>query len=809
MKKLISFIFAISLVFALSVTVFGAEEPFTLFKVSNTDEFTAEYIVSYAESKGFDGIVLDLTGKESAEFYNELSKAAPDKSIFVMGELSVLSSLPNEARIILDGEISESDLAALSEKHGKEKTAFFIPFEDEAAVNKAKKLQKYFSVIFIENEYSSHSDFGYEEYALKISEQFEDIKVITFNNLKKIRMPSIKGDYYRETFELNSQYLINKINGFGFCVDDFSALIKDRFDSASYLTSYFGSKVLEENADFSVSQRLEITRPTGNSLRVETYKYTIFGTSDPAKPLYMNGTEVERTSESGLFAVTVDVPKNGKTFTFTQGGNSDSVTLSRSGGSSGGGSGTTTNLSSCYPSAAAIVRPGETVNLSCVAPSGGKVTAKINGETITLKQVAYANDGVPATFKGSYTVSGEYPENEASLIGKVTYTLKYNGSTKTKESSGTFYYIGEGANFAVKASVNLAGVEVEAKEQGLYLTTLRTGCVDYVTEITDNGWFKVSCGGYMKPAHCEIVTGNTDIKTNIASTQKEIGPNYEKFIMSCDNFPAFKGEIKGKALVLTLYNTNYQDLSSINLDCELMRRIVAVENPDGSVTLNFYANEELWGWDIFTDSENKTFSVVLQGKPKLSDIPGKPLTGITITVCAGHGGIDPGALSVAGEKGVNEADINRANCLMIIESLENLGATVLPLIEYEGKLDTYGRTDPARYAYSDIYICSHANSVAENADANLWCGTYVYYHYDHSAEFAEKLCDYISEYTGRDNEGAEAGYYSVTRLTMCPAVMLEVGFVSNPKEMDSLIDQRDIQKTALAVTRAVLEILDK
>ena len=38
--------------------------------------------------------------------------------------------------------------------------------------------------------------------------------------------------------------------------------------------------------------------------------------------------------------------------------------------------------------------------------------------------------------------------------------------------------------------------------------------------------------------------------------------------------------------------------------------------------------------------------------------------------------------------------------------------------------------------------------------------------------------------------------------------MLEVGFVSNPKELESLIDPADIQKTALAVTKAVLEIVD-
>ena len=48
----------------------------------------------------------------------------------------------------------------------------------------------------------------------------------------------------------------------------------------------------------------------------------------------------------------------------------------------------------------------------------------------------------------------------------------------------------------------------------------------------------------------------------------------------------------------------------------------------------------------------------------------------------------------------------------------------------------------------------------------------------------------------------------MTRLTLCPAVMLEVGFISNPAEFESLIDKVDIQKTALAVTKAVIEICD-
>ncbi len=808
MKKLVSLIFALCLVFALAVCAFALENSDKYFIVKPGDG-TAEEIAAFAEEKGFDGIVLDLRSSDDLKLYKELTKAVPEKELYVYGDVAQLGAFPEEAKIIVPSGILEESFAPFFEKHGKENISFALPFGDEAALEKAKVFYEkgWFSAVFAENLSSTYAEEGYEDYALKIAKSFAGAKIITVNDLNRVLLPVASGDFFGDRFELNNQFLVNRIYGFGFCVSDYSALKANRYSSATSLTEFFGSTVLDEHADFSISQKLSITRPAGGSIKVDTYKYTIFGTSNPDLPLYMDGVELERISESGLFAVTVDAKKSGQTFTFSQGGNVVYATVTlRSGG---GGSGTTSNLSSCYPSSAALVKKGEsTVTLSCIGPSGGSVYAKIGDKTVYLKQVAYADTGVPAKFSAKVDLAGEYLEDEVTLIGKVTYYLNYGGTTKNKESAEGFYYIGESANFAVKANADLAGVEIEGKEQGLYVTTLRTGCADYVTEITDDGWYKITAGGYMKPSQFNIITGKTDITANFASTEKEIGSNYEKLIIKTDNIPAFKGEIIDKALVLTLYNVNYTSLSSVNTDSELMRRIVSVDNGDGSMTLNFYANVPLWGWDIFTDEEAGTFSVVLKGTPKLSGDLEKPLSGITVAVCAGHGGIDPGALSVAGEKGVNEAQINRANALMIAENLENLGATIVPIIAYEGKLETYGRTDPARYAYSDVYICCHANSVAENAAANLWCGTYVYYHYDHSAEFAQKLTDYISAATNRDNEGAVADYYSVTRLTMCPAVMLEVGFVSNPKEMDSLIDKRDILKTANAVTRAVIEILE-
>lgn len=806
MKKSVSVLVAVIAALLISVTALASEDPMKLFEVDPKEGFSAEEVFSYAKENGFDGILLDYTDKRSADFYDEFSALSGDGlTVYFLADENCAKDLAPGSRIVFRSGVSEETISSFS----GEKVSLLLPFDDKKALSDAKYFYEkgYFKTVFAENLLSCNSESGYEDYLLKIAAEFPKAEIITLNSLGRILVPSVKGDFYSDPFELNNQYLVNKINGFGFCVSDYSDLRDNVGGRAKFLTEYFNSTVLDEYGVFSISEKLEITRPVKEKLVVGTEKYTIFGTSDPEKPLYMNGEEIERISKSGVFAVTAEIPIKGKTFTFTQDGASDSVTITRTPEETSAGK--TTKLTSCAPTGAKIIEPGATeVKISCVGPSGAKITAKIGEKTATLTQDAYAEKGVPAKYSGKINLSGEYPEDEVTLIGNVTYTLNYNGNTTTYESAGSYYYLAENAKLAIRATVELAGVENEPGDNGNYVTTLRTGCTDYVTEIAENGWYKITCGGYIKPSQCEIITGKVDIQTDILSVTREIGENYEKLIFSCSEIPSFKGEISGSTFSITLSNTNWSIFSSTDMASELMYRFNPVNNGDGTITVNFCSKKPLWGWDVFTDPENKTFSVVLKAKPTLSDDLSKPLSGITVTVCAGHGGPDPGALSVAGEKGVNEFQINLVNTLAIAEALEDLGAEVILLITQEEKLDTYGRTDPARYAYSDVYVCCHANAVAESSAANLWCGTYVYYHYDHSAEFSKKLCDYISASTNRDNEGAVQDYYSVTRLTMCPAVMLEVGFVSNPAELESLIDRRDIQKTAYAVTKAILEICD-
>lgn len=804
MKKFCSLLAAFFSVFLFSV-IASADVLEKLFTVKVDDDFSFEEISSYAEENGFSAVVLDF--RQTPSTNKIIPPGSSDVPYYLLDSADGLSTLKG----FWGGSFCRGTLCPAEDFSEGNADGIYLSYGDETAFEKAADLCESgkCDLIFAENLLSSYSEDGYEAYLSRCREAFKGAKLVTVNDLGRVLSPVVTGDFFGDAYELNNQYLINSENGVSFCVSDYDALIKNKNGSASYLISGFSSDVLRKYADFSVSQKFAITRPTTATLVIDYSQYTIFGTSDPAEPLYMDGVAIDRISTTGLFAVTVDVPKKGRTYHFSQGSRTISVTLSRT-GSSGEGSGTTKKITSAEPSANRFFQFGETMTLSCVGPSGAKITASFGGKSYPMEQIAYADPGIPAKFKTEpieLNDAEKYPSGTITNAGTVTYTLFYNGETKNTTAGGTVYVRNGDIPIVVCANCELAGIEREPVKQGNYLTTLRTGCTDLVTEVTD-GWYQLASGGYISFEQADVLVEKSSVDNVISSFDRESGERYEKLIFHCSVLPYFSGEIDGKTFRLKLSHTTCADLSEINENSDLVHSIRFTAEEDGSTTVTISSLERLWGWDVFTDEENGTFTLVLKSAPKLAPNLMKPLSGITVAVCSGHGGPDPGALSVAGEKGVNEAEINLANTMAIADSLERLGADVLLLVSDGTKFETYGRTDPARHALADFYVCCHANSVDFNAKANLWSGTEVYYHYPHSAVFSQKLVDYISAATKRDNEGSIQDYYSVTRLTICPAVMLEVGFVSNPLELESLIDRGDIQKTALAVTKAILEMID-
>lgn len=251
---------------------------------------------------------------------------------------------------------------------------------------------------------------------------------------------------------------------------------------------------------------------------------------------------------------------------------------------------------------------------------------------------------------------------------------------------------------------------------------------------------------------------------------------------------------------LTLY------LSGITLGCELPTEAgfaqLTSQQQETGVALTFtFAENALWGWSI--DYGEGFAEIILKQSPTLSENAQTPLAGITVLLDPGHGLEDLGALGPMGAQGPCEKDLNLAVALSAKQRLEQLGATVV-MSRQEDVFPTLAeRNQQLRQVKPDIFVSVHHNSIALTRDVNEVHGVECYYFHDSGKLLAQNLAQSVSELTQRNNRGDKYNYFYVTRSDICPAVLLEAGFVPNPAEYGACVQGEEISKAGYAIARGI------
>ena len=94
---------------------------------------------------------------------------------------------------------------------------------------------------------------------------------------------------------------------------------------------------------------------------------------------------------------------------------------------------------------------------------------------------------------------------------------------------------------------------------------------------------------------------------------------------------------------------------------------------------------------------------------------------------------------------------------------------------------------------------------ALNSDLNQVGGTEAYWFYTEGKPLATALSANVSLATERNDRGPKYSAFYVTRSNICPAVLLELGFVSNPAEYESCATLEGLWAEGGAIAQAVLD----
>lgn len=641
--------------------------------------------------------------------------------------------------------------------------------------------------------------------------------LITVHNMNLISADSgADGKLYADPYEPAYQIYENRGHSIrGTAIEGYSALRSSKYYLMDLMNSLYDSNYDIAPYDLTVEPGF------GSTLQSDTFttssaKYFISVISDPDQPLYLNGSEVTRTTENGLYGQLVNLSYGKNEFVFTQGDESVTITITRPEPTSTGDS-TISRITqtSMYPSAISAARVGEELTISCVAPSGSTVYASVLGQQVQLKQaVATSKNGIAATYTADLIFDAPVDSNEVKNIGKVTYTLVYGGVTTSYTSNGELYAVGENANLIMEITDYMSGVTVDdtTENAGNFLTTLIEGTQDYVDlSKSSSTHFYLQSGGAIRKETVTLLEGkDLSIDTVIEATDTAKTEKGDEFIIPGGAGVLWHADFGDNKLVLDLYNIEDGALPA----AEGSRfTLSSTMTEDGIVQLTVTPKEgvSFWGYDVTYDGDDMV--LYCKQKPQLSASPDKPLEGISIVIDPGHGGYDPGSLGVAYGYGPTEDEINMAYAVATEQILEGLGAdvtlTLYPdqLDDQEEKLVLFDRMKIAKEADADVFISMHHNSVGATVDANNVSGLEVYYFTDHSKTLAADIAASISASTGRENRGDSQSYYVVTKMTYCPAVLTEIGYIVNPAEYEDLIQPETIFRTAASFTKSVLDIL--
>lgn len=172
-----------------------------------------------------------------------------------------------------------------------------------------------------------------------------------------------------------------------------------------------------------------------------------------------------------------------------------------------------------------------------------------------------------------------------------------------------------------------------------------------------------------------------------------------------------------------------------------------------------------------------------------------------VVLDAGHGDHDPGTTY----GGVKEKDINLAvsnELFKILESDPNI--KVYATRKNDTFLELMERVAFSNEIEPDLFISMHVNSVNGNPAVS---GTETYYTVDtdtRNKTFATMVQDALVQEFGTRNRGVKSNTFVVTRYTDAPAILIEIGFLTNESDRGMMLSNGFENRYAMTVYQSIL-----
>jgi N-acetylmuramoyl-L-alanine amidase len=179
--------------------------------------------------------------------------------------------------------------------------------------------------------------------------------------------------------------------------------------------------------------------------------------------------------------------------------------------------------------------------------------------------------------------------------------------------------------------------------------------------------------------------------------------------------------------------------------------------------------------------------------------PSPPRPKARVVIDAGHGGEDPGARSVGG---FYEKDVNLAVALKVADLLEQRGIGVLMTRQQDRFIELEERANIANRRNADLFVSIHSDSNPDRSRQGFT--VFVARAASPEAYRAATCIGQAMAATGADSHGIREADYKVLINTSGPAVLVEMGHLSNLQDTARLRDPAGQNRLAQAIAAGIL-----
>lgn len=173
-----------------------------------------------------------------------------------------------------------------------------------------------------------------------------------------------------------------------------------------------------------------------------------------------------------------------------------------------------------------------------------------------------------------------------------------------------------------------------------------------------------------------------------------------------------------------------------------------------------------------------------------------------IMLDAGHGGTDYGAI----REGINEKDITLEITQRVDSILKSKGYKTVLVRNDDTFVSLEDRASLNETEEPEVFISIHVNSAVSKDPS----GIETHWYHDNSKDLAQIIHRHMTKNIPNSlDRGLFKSKFYVINHTKAPAVLCEIGFLSNDAERNDLITESRKQKTAKAIAEGIMEYLKR